>query len=171
MIVILMGPMGCGKTTIGKLLSRRLGWPFEDGDDFHPPENIAKMKAGVPLGDADRFPWLDILYSMFTAINEQGGNLVLACSALKKEYRRRLGIDQKDILSVYLQGTAAVLQSRIEKRSHHYMNKGLLESQLAALEEPENGVIVSIDASPEVIVEEIRNTIFSQEKKRTNNEA
>lgn len=149
--------MGCGKTTIGRLLSTRLGWRFEDGDDYHPPANISKMKAGLPLCDEDRYPWLQILRSMIDAqlADKEKGPMILACSALKRSYRKLLGIDQQSVVSVYLQGSAALLQERIEARTHRFMAKGLLESQLRTLEEPRSGIRVSIDQSPEEIVEAI----------------
>ncbi|WP_217909478.1 gluconokinase [Desulfosediminicola flagellatus] len=152
---MLTGPMGCGKTTIGKLLANRLGWRFADGDDFHPPANIAKMKAGLPLGDEDRYPWLHILHAAIEKAVSDNDNLILACSALKQEYRKLLGINQQSVISVYLQGSPELLRERIETRTHLYMDKGLLESQLNTLEEPTSGLIVSIADSPEAIVDSI----------------
>lgn len=159
MVVILMGPMGCGKTTIGKKLAERLGWRFEDGDDYHPPVNITKMKLGIPLGDADRLPWLAILHDRIRSSLQEGDGLVLACSALKKIYRQKLGIDQTNIISVYLQGGRELLEQRIAGRSQHYMSKNLLASQLATLEEPKDGLIVNIDGEVDDIVSEIVNKI------------
>jgi carbohydrate kinase (thermoresistant glucokinase family) len=147
--------MGCGKTTIGKLLSSRLGWRFADGDDYHPKENREKMRAGIPLDDEDRLPWLRTLRATLAAAVTQKENLVLACSALKRSYRRILGIDQEKIRSIYLKGTAELLQQRIASRSHEYMHTSLLTSQLDTLEAPETGLIVDIDPSPEKIVETI----------------
>lgn len=155
MVIVLTGPMGCGKTTIGKLLANRLGWRFADGDDFHPPANIAKMKTGLPLGDEDRYPWLHILHTAIEKAVSDNDNLILACSALKQEYRKLLGINQQSVISVYLQGSPELLRERIEARTHLYMDKSLLESQLNTLEEPQSGLIVSIADSPEVIVDSI----------------
>lgn len=155
MIIVLTGPMGCGKTTIGRLLSEKLGWRFADGDDYHPAENIRKMRQGVPLSDADRIPWLHLLREHLMQTNARGENLIMACSALKRQYRKILGIDQRSVLSVYLKGSHELLQQRIEKRTHQYMNKGLLASQLATLEEPQSGLSVDIDATPEEIVNRI----------------
>ena len=147
--------MGCGKTTIGRLLSIRLGWRFEDGDDFHPEENIRKMQSGQPLEDEDRYPWLEVLHGMIRKSLQSDENMILACSALKRDYRRRLGIDQRSVVSVYLKGSAELLQQRVAARTHRYMDKGLLESQLNTLEEPRHGLVVSIANRPEEIVDEI----------------
>lgn len=155
MVIVLTGPMGCGKTTIGKLLAAHLGSRFEDGDDFHPKENISKMKAGRPLGDEDRYPWLEILHDMIWRGVADGEDIVLACSALKRKYREILRIDQQNVVSVYLKGDADLLQKRVAARTDHYMNKGLLESQLNTLEVPESGLIVDIADSPKNIVEKI----------------
>lgn len=162
MVVILMGPMGCGKSTIGRLLADRLGWRFEDGDDFHPPANVSKMQAGIPLDDRDREPWLDILANLIRTNEHLGKNLVLACSALKESYRIRLGINQENIISVYLKGSPDLLQSRLDLRRHRYMKKSLLASQLATLEEPESAVTVDIDARPQDIVENIIENLFTE---------
>lgn len=155
MVIVIIGPMGCGKTTIGILLADHTGWPFADADDFHPPENVEKMRQGIPLEDGDRFGWLTVLRSHIDDRVAQGEHLILACSALKKSYRDLLGIDQQQVVSVYLKGTAALLRARIANRSHQYMNDSLLQSQLQTMEEPENGLIVSIDQTPEDICSEI----------------
>ncbi len=162
MVIVLIGPMGCGKTTIGKLLAEKLCWKFADGDDFHPEANIDKMKSGLPLDDEDRYPWLQILHDTIEESVRSGENLILACSALKRKYRKLLGIDQESVLSVYLKGSPDLLQERIESRTHLYMDKGLLQSQLSTLEEPESGVVVSIAESPEVIVESIISRISAR---------
>lgn len=160
MIIILIGPMGCGKTTIGRTLSEQVNWPFEDADDFHPESNIQKMKSGIPLTDADRIPWLNALYERANCAITKGQNLILACSALKKTYRELLHIDQKMITSVFLKGSYDILKERIENRNHQYMAKELLDSQLDTLEEPKGGVIVDIIDPPEVIA----NTIIQKLK-------
>jgi carbohydrate kinase (thermoresistant glucokinase family) len=156
MVVVLIGPMGCGKTTVGKLLAKQLGWPFDDADDFHPPENIAKMRAGIPLDDNDRQGWLLTLQERINSRKRAGENLVLACSALKKKYRDLLGIDDQQVVSVYLKGDFELLSTRIDGRNHQFMNKDLLTSQLATMEEPEDGLTLDIGASPDILAGRIR---------------
>ncbi len=155
MVIVLIGPMGCGKTTVGKMLAARLGWPFDDADDFHPKENVDKMQAGIALDDHDRQGWLTTLRERINHRKTAGENLILACSALKKNYRDLLGIDQQQVLSVYLKGDFHLLQARIEARNHQFMNKDLLNSQLAAMEEPENGLTLHIGPDPEQLAGEI----------------
>lgn len=164
MVIVLIGPMGCGKTTVGRLLSSRLGWRFEDGDDFHPEANRRKMNSGIPLDDDDRYPWLQKLRSMLEEAAAQDDDLILACSALKRQYRRLLGIDQKRILSVYLKADRDLLRQRVQARSHQFMNKGLVDSQLATLEEPETGLQVAVDGTPEEVVEQIVQKLAEQSK-------
>ena len=154
-VLVMIGPMGCGKTTIGKLLSSRLNRHFYDADDFHPPENVSKMRAGIPLEDSDRFPWLKRLHDEIQTWLRQDQPVVLACSALKKTYRDMLGIDQKSVISVYLKGPFALIHERIVRRSHQYMPEQLLRSQFEALEEPRSGITVDISPPPEQIVNEI----------------
>lgn len=166
MVIVLIGPMGSGKTTIGKLLSAHTGWRFADGDDFHPPDNIKKMAAGIALDDDDRLPWLQSLGNLIQQTIANGENLILACSALKRHYRQLLGIDQQQVLSVYLKGSAELLQERIAGRSDHYMNKDLLTSQLQTLEEPTDGLIMDIVDTPATIARRLAwkistNTIHS----------
>lgn len=155
MVIVLTGPMGCGKTTIGKLLSERLGYRFADGDDFHPEGNIKKMQSGIPLNDEDRLPWLQILHDHILESLNKGENLIMACSALKRHYRKILGIDQQHVISIFLKGSQELLQQRIDSRTHQYMNKGLLASQLATLQEPRSGLTIDIDAKPDEIINRI----------------
>jgi len=155
MILILMGPTGCGKTTIGRLLAQRLAWPFLDGDDFHPAANVAKMHGGIPLDDDDRRPWLAALRREIETQRRIGQSAVLACSALKRAYRELLGVDQQTVKTVYLRGTFDLLQRRLADRQGHFMPPELLRSQLDTLEVPDGGLTVDIDADPETIVERI----------------
>lgn len=144
MIVVVMGVSGCGKSTVGALLAQRLGAEFLDADEFHTPENVAKMASGVPLADADRRPWLERL----NAELRKRTHAVLACSALKESYRRILaqGIDCR---FVHLKGSIELIRSRMTQRQHRYMPASLLESQFAALEPPARAIEVDIAAAPE----------------------
>jgi gluconokinase len=148
MIVLVMGVAGVGKTTIGEALARELGWGFLDADDFHPPQNVAKMKAGIPLEDADRWPWLARLNQEL----RQAGNAVLACSALKQAYRRRLLQGLDDCKTVYLHGSFDLIRGRMETRRHRYMPAKLLESQFATLEPPADAIAIDVAAAPEACV-------------------
>ena len=159
MIIILMGPTGCGKTTIGRLLADRLGWTFHDADDFHPPQNVDKMRAGIPLTDADRLPWLERLHGEIKGWLSRRQGAVLACSALKQVYRDRLGVDQAAVVTVYLKGSYELIRTRLGARRHRYMPAGLLQSQFEALEEPEDGLSVDITPAPEIIVRTITETL------------
>ena len=153
-----MGPAGSGKTTVGELLANQLSWEFADGDDFHPPANIAKMSQGIPLTDEDRLPWLQSIRDAMQQWLAQGRNAVVACSALKRSYRDLLGIDSnaKDIKLVYLEGSYDQLLERLHSRKGHYMKEQMLASQLADLEEPENALTIDVSKSAEEIVSEIR---------------
>jgi gluconokinase len=156
MIIILMGVSGSGKTAIGERLAQALGWPFYDGDQFHPPANVAKMQQGMPLTDADRWPWLRALRSHIETCLHQGVSAVLACSALKQTYREHLVIDEAEVKLVYLKGDYDLIHERLAQRRGHFMPSGLLASQFASLEEPERGVVVDIVHPPETIVALIR---------------
>lgn len=161
MVIVLIGPMGCGKTTVGVTLAQKLGWQFYDADDFHPEANKRKMGEGFPLEDSDRQPWLDILHGIIQKYLLEESSMILACSALKKKYRHALGIDQEQVFSVFLKGSLSLLQERIADRSHEYMAKGLLQSQLATLEVPETGLTVDISGTPEQISQTISDKFFS----------
>jgi gluconokinase len=143
MIVLMMGVSGSGKTTTGEELAKDLGWPFFDGDDFHPEGNVAKMAAGHPLSDEDRWPWLDRIAAEMRAILARGDNAVFACSALKDAYRSRLR-SAGDVRVVHLKGDAATIGARLAQRAHRYMPASLLPSQFATLEEPEGALVVDI---------------------------
>jgi len=155
---ILMGVSGCGKTTVGKLLAQRLGWDFYDADDFHPHENIAKMAAGVALNDDDRRPWLLALHDLIAKCLKDGHPGVLACSALKKSYRKNLLAGNQHVQIVFLKGSFDLIQSRMQARNGHYMKSAMLQSQFETLEEPLNCLTISISLS----VEEIVSTILEQ---------
>ena len=155
MVIVVLGPMGCGKTTIGTLLAEKLGWNFADADDYHPEANKIKMGSGVPLDDSDREPWLAILKNLIDDHLHKDQGLVLACSALKEKYRDLLGIDNNDVHSVFLKGSLSLLEERLKARSHEYMSNTLLQSQLDTLEEPQTGCVVDIDDSPEGICQKI----------------
>ena len=155
MIVIVMGVVGAGKTTVGKLLARQMGWEFADADDFHPSANIEKIRNGIPLTDADREPWLDRLRAKIVHWISGRRSAVLACSALKKAYRAKLDAGG-DVRFVYLKGSSDLIASRLRDRRGHFANDSILGSQLADLEEPEGAITVAISATPEDIVSEIR---------------
>ena len=151
MIVVVMGVSGAGKSTIGSLLAARLGWPLLDADEYHPPGNVAKMRAGTPLTDEDRAPWLQNL----SALLKKEKNAILACSALKQAYRERLTAGIADSRIVYLRGDIELIRSRLRLRQHKYMPASLLESQFATLEAPAGTIEVDVSASPQACVEAI----------------
>jgi gluconokinase len=156
--IIVMGVAGSGKTTIGEKLAQRLGWPYEDGDKFHPKANVEKMSAGHPLTDEDRWPWLRAIAEEIDKVGAQGGHVVIACSALKRAYRDVLVHGRNDVRIVYLDGTQELIARRLKARKGHFMPATLLESQFKTLQPPgadEHPVTVSIDASVEAIVENI----------------
>ena len=157
MIVVLMGVTGSGKTTIGTLLAKRTGTVFADADDYHPQSNKDKMRAGIPLNDDDREPWLEILNGLLRGWNQAGEGGVLACSALKQKYRQTLasGIPANSITFVWLDGDKQLLSERLSQRHHEYMNPKLLDSQFATLEPPNDALRVVNDRTPEQVVEEI----------------
>lgn len=158
MFVLIMGVTGSGKTTIGKLLSAAMGWPFYDADDFHSPDNVRKMASGVPLTDEDRGPWLKELHELISHHNERGENGVLACSALKEAYRRILSADA-DVAVVYLKAHRDLIRSRLDSRRGHYMPQRLIESQFLDLEEPKEGIIIDAAWSTEQTVVAIRSQL------------
>ena len=147
MIVILTGVAGSGKTTIGQALAQHLACPFYDGDDFHPPANIAKMAVGQPLDDADRAPWLQRLHDLLANLHEQRQTAVLACSALKKDYRKQLTRGLDNVCVVYLHGSFELIQARLQAREGHYMSPAMLQSQFEALEPPTPGEALHVDVS------------------------
>lgn len=154
-VVVVMGVSGSGKTTIGSMLSETLGWTFADADSFHPPENIKKMSAGIPLDDADRAPWLNALRKCIEDWLASGRHGVLACSALKHTYRDILRVDERSVAFVFLRADEATLLSRLQSRVGHYMKPNMLQSQLATLEEPAGALYIDAAAAPMDIVHDI----------------
>ncbi len=170
MIVVLMGVTGSGKTTIGTLLAQRTGTIFADADDYHPQANKDKMRAGIPLNDEDRQPWLEILNGLLRGWYQSGEGGVLACSALKEKYRETLesGIPANAIAFVWLDGDKELLSERLAARHHSYMNPKLLDSQIATLEPPKDALRVNIDHPPDQIVDEIlKHVSLTQDGTRT----
>ena len=143
MIVVVMGVSGCGKSTVGAALAEALGWRFLDADDFHPPENVAKMAAGTPLTDDDRWPWLDRVVEALRAATAQQRSAVLACSALREAYRARLA-RAGALRFVHLRGDAATIAQRLAARQHRYMPATLLSSQFATLEPPADAIDIDV---------------------------
>jgi gluconokinase len=157
MVIIIMGVSGSGKSTIGEQLADATGGAFFDGDDFHPPANVAKMHAGIPLDDADRLPWLQRLRQLIEEQADKPAPSVIACSALKRTYRDILapGGDPR-VRFVYLQGSFELIAARLHARHGHFMPESLLRSQFDALEVPQDALTVDIAPPPEAIVTELR---------------
>lgn len=157
-VLLLMGVSGAGKTTTGKRLASRLGWTFRDADEFHPPENIAKMSAGLPLTDADRWPWLDAIGHWIDAQRGHGGRAIVTCSALRRVYRDRLMHGRPEVKLVFLKGSKALIADRLSRRAGHFMPPALLQSQFDALEEPrrdERALVVDIALPPRIVIAKI----------------
>lgn len=150
-----MGVSGVGKTTVGKRLAQRLEIPFHEGDDFHPSDNIAKMERGEPLNERDRSPWIASLQECIDTLLANGEEAVIACSALKADYRQQLGGDRDRVEFVLLKGSYDLIQERLNDREGHFMADSLLDSQMEALEAPADSLVVEVDQSPEAIVESI----------------
>ncbi len=158
-VIILMGVSSSGKSTIGSALAKRLGWLFFDGDDFHSDRNVGKMAQGIPLTDEDREPWLADLHDLIAEQIALDKPVIVACSALKQDYRDQLleGIDSADI--VYLRGDFDLIYQRMQKRHKHYMKAEMLQSQFEAMEEPDGALVVNIDQSIESIIKQIIHTL------------
>ncbi|MGZ9164579.1 MAG: gluconokinase [Anaerolineales bacterium] len=152
---LIMGVSGSGKTTLGEPLARKLGWDFFDADDFHPPENIAKMAAGIPLNDLDRAPWLAALHDKFLSTLGADRHLVLACSALKETYRAQLLEGMDGIAIIYLKGSYDLIWSRMSIRERHYMKPEMLQSQFDALEEPKDAIVLDAKMSVKDMIDTI----------------
>jgi gluconokinase len=147
MVVIVLGAAGAGKTTIGRALAARHGSRFVDGDDYHTPEAIAKMRAGAALSDGERAPWLAALHAAVATASARREGLVVACSALKQRYRDVLRDDLRAIRFVYLKADESVLRQRLERRQGHFAGPALLASQLAVFEEPADAFTLTVDAA------------------------
>jgi carbohydrate kinase (thermoresistant glucokinase family) len=157
-ILVVMGVSGSGKTTLGERLARHFGWAFKEGDDLHPAANVAKMRSGVPLDDADRAPWLAAVGAWIDDWRRTGRSGVITCSALKRAYRRDLTHGRRRVRFVYLKGDERVLAARLARRRGHFMPRDLLASQIADLEEPaadEDAIVVDIDQSLEAQVQAV----------------
>lgn len=161
MVIIIFGVSGAGKTTVGELLARELGWRFYEADDFHSPANIEKMRRGVPLTDEDRRPWLENLRELIKRCIAANENAVLACSALKRAYRKHLRVSA-EVKLVFLCGDYELVAKQLRHRRGHFMNPGLLRSQFVDLEEPqtEEGVLtIELGRTPHELVEEIKSKL------------
>jgi gluconokinase len=158
MVVVVMGVSGSGKTTVAKLLAETSGWQFQEGDTLHPPANVEKMSAGIPLTDADRLPWLRKIAETIDGWRARGESGVVTCSALKRSYRSIIIGDRPEVRLVYLKGSPDLIRQRMAQRHGHFMPPALLDSQFSTLEEPspdENPIIVDIGGQPEEIAREI----------------
>jgi gluconokinase len=164
MILILMGVMGTGKTTIAKLLVAKTGWIYAEGDDYHPKANVEKMHAGIPLTDEDRAPWLASLHAQIVDWDQQGVNAILTCSALKQQYRDVLvgTLPAGHVRFILLQASRETLEKHLAGRTGHFMSPALLDSQLAILEDPRDALHVSVEGTPEEAVQQILNSLNSK---------
>ena len=156
--IVLMGVSGCGKSTIGVRLARKLDREFLEGDTFHPAANVEKMSRSVPLDDDDRRPWLMSIADAIDIARQRGDKVVVTCSALKRAYRATLAAGHDDVAFVYLKGSQELIAQRLAGRAGHFMPPKLLDSQFAALEEPvadEGTIMMSIEHTPDQIVDAI----------------
>ncbi len=154
MVLIIMGVAGCGKTSVGKMLSEKLGWKYYEGDNYHPKENVEKMSNGIPLNDEDRMPWLLKLRTIIEDALSHSENIILSSSALKEAYRKILKVND-GVKFIYLKGSYELIEARMKMRKDHFMKPGMLKSQFEALEEPANAITIDIDQPLEKIVENI----------------
>jgi len=159
-ILVVMGVAGTGKSTVAGLLASHLNWELQEGDDLHPAANVAKMSAGIALDDDDRWPWLDAIAGWIQQKDERGEPGIITCSALKRSYRDRLR--GPNVIFIFLNGSRAVIEARLASRRHHFMQPGMLESQLATLEPPtsdENVLVVNLASTPEEEVAEVLHSL------------
>ena len=159
MVIILMGVSGAGKTTVGQLLAQDLGWPFFEGDDFHPRSNVVKMAQGIALTDEDRWPWLDRIRERIGTLVASGQNAIIACSALRQTYREHLLEGIRETVLVYLKGNYSLISSRLAQRQDHFMNADLLDSQFRTLEEPEGVITIEAVLEPQEIVDAVKQAL------------
>ncbi|MGN6573975.1 MAG: gluconokinase [Pseudolabrys sp.] len=156
--IVVMGVSGCGKSTVGVRLARKLGREFLEGDTFHPAANVEKMSRGVPLDDADRLPWLKATAAAIDDARHSGGKVIVTCSALKRSYRAILAAGHDDVAFVYLKGSQDLIAQRLAGRAGHFMPPKLLDSQFAALEEPgadEDSIVMTVERAPDQIADDI----------------
>ena len=162
-LIVVMGVAGCGKSSVGIALAKRLGRPFIDADDYHPPANVAKMSRGIPLTDTERWPWLDNVGAAMKEQARRTGGVVAACSALRRGYRERLIMAAgESILFIFLHGERELIAQRMAARTGHFMPTGLLDSQFATLEPlgpDENHLKIDIGPSVPTLVESIHNQL------------
>ena len=164
MIIVVFGVAGVGKTTVGRLLAEELGWEFYDADDFHPAGNIQKMKAGIPLTDEDRWPWLDRLRQLIESCLAANENAVVGCSALKRAYRDRLRVSE-EVRFVFLRASRAQIAEQLQRRHGHFMPTTLLDSQFADLEEPqldEHALTIDVEGLPREVTDLIKTKLSLQ---------
>jgi gluconokinase len=166
MVIILMGVAGSGKTTVGGILARLLGWPLRDADDFHPPGNREKMRDGIPLDDNDRRPWLEAIRASIVQSLNKRENAIYTCSALKRAYRRMLAPDADNVKFVYLKGPAGLIAQRLADRKGHFFDPALLQTQFDDLEEPRGVLEIDITMRPETIADVIVRALGLKESRR-----
>ena len=159
MVIILMGVSGAGKTTVGNLLAHDLGWPFYEGDDFHPRANVVKMAQGIALTDDDRLPWLDELLKLIDGLAASGQDAVIACSALREAYRQHLQQNDAGVVFVFLKGNNQLIGFRLAERADHFMKDDLLESQFRTLEEPVDAAVVDVTPEPAAVVKAVKQAL------------
>lgn len=160
MIVLLMGVSGSGKTTVGKVLSHRIGWPFYDSDDFHPLANIEKLRSGIPLTDEDRLPWLEKIHEKMLELDEAGQSGIFGCSALKNSYRELLSAGIKNFFIVHLLGDKELIRTRVTTRQGHFMSPSLIDNQFNTLERPSDALELDVQKSAEEIADIIESALL-----------